>query len=321
MKKTGKWMSLGITAAMVMGLGCTALAEDTIKIGLSEPSLGWPYIAAYAEKFNTLLEDYDDVEAIVLSADGDIEKQTNDINDLIVQDIDVLMVCSLDGEAVIPALAQANAAGIPILAVSNEPGKGGQQYLEAYAGPDDYQEGLIAAEMMLQALGYEEDTEDELKFIIIEGTAGQSTTQLRRQAWEDYMKEHAPNAIVLDSQPCDWDSTLEKSAMQAFLTKYGEEISGVFAEGNSAATAEVVGESGYTIPVVGVGFMQSEKDAIANGILYGCVSQAALADAKLGLETAISIAKGEIATDDYERLIIDMPCITSENAADREVDY
>ncbi len=312
---------LALTLVLVTLLPLTAVAEDKIVIGVSEPSLGWPYIAAYAEKFTAQLPDHAGVEAIVLSADGDIEKQTNDINDLIVQDVDIILVCSLDGDAVIPALAQASAAGIPVLAISNEPGEGGKQYLKAYAGPDDYVEGQIAAELMLKALGYEGGTQEAINIIIIEGAAGQSTTQLRRQAWEDYMAKNAPNATVLDSQPCDWDSTKEISAMQAFLTKYGTQINGVFAEGNAAATAEVVAEAGYTIPVVGVGLMQAEKDAITKGILYGVVTQSATADAKLGLETAIAIVKGEMNTDTYNRYIIDMPVATSENIAQTEVDY
>ena len=317
-----KMLSLIVLTAMIltMVVGASASAE-TVKIGLSEPSLGWPYIAAYAEAFKGLLENNADVEAVVLSADGDIEKQTNDINDLIVQEVDVIMVCSLDGEAVIPALAQADAAGIPVLAVSNEPGEAGKQYLTAYCGPDDYVEGGIAAKLMLEGLGYTEDTQDELNFIIIEGTAGQSTTQLRRDAFEAYMAEHAPNAKILDSQPCDWDSTLEKSAMQAFITKYGDKISGVFAEGNSAATAEVCHENGCTFPVVGVGFNQPEKDAIEGGYLYGAVCQAALADASLGLEKALEIAGGTLVKGNYERFIIDMPTVTAANIAETELDF
>jgi ribose transport system substrate-binding protein len=95
---------------------------DKIVIGLSEPNLGWPYIAAFVRQFQPIIDGMDNVESIVLSANGDIEKQINDINDLIVEQVDIILVCSLDGEAVIPALAQASKAGIPVLAVSNMPG-------------------------------------------------------------------------------------------------------------------------------------------------------------------------------------------------------
>lgn len=299
----------------------TALADDKIVIGLSEPSLGWPYIAAYVKEFNGLLPNYPGVEAVVLSADGSIEKQTNDINDLIVQEVDIIMVCSLDGEAIIPALAQAHAANIPILAVSNEPGESGKQFLSAYTGPDDYVQGKVAAGIMLEALGLASGTDEEIKIVVIEGTAGQSTTQLRTNGWNDYMAEHAPNAKIIDAQPCDWDSTLEKSAMQAFLTKYGDEIDGVFAQGSGAATAEVVAEAGYKIPVVCTGLSKVTHEAIGKGILYGTMAQSPFIDAKLGIETAIAIVKGELDVSQYTRYIIDMPIVTNANIADHQPDY
>ena len=60
--------------------------------------------------------------------------------------MNVLLVTSLDGNAVIPALKNAHEAGIPILAVSNEPAEPGQALLAGYSGPDDYVQGVIAAD-------------------------------------------------------------------------------------------------------------------------------------------------------------------------------
>ncbi len=320
-----KLLTLFLVAAMVFAFAACGQkedpADDKIVIGLSEPSLGWPYIAAYVEEFNKLIPEYENVEAVVLSADGNIEKQTNDINDLIVQKVDIILVCSLDGEAVIPALAQAHDAGIPVLAVSNEPGADGKQYLSAYTGPDDYKQGEIAASIMLEALGYADGTEEEINVVVIEGTAGQSTTQLRTEGWNKYMSEHAPNAKIMDAQPCDWDSALEKSAMQAFLTKYGDKIDGVFSQGSGAATAEVVAEAGYEIPVVCTGLSKATFEAIQSGILYGTMAQSPYIDAKLGIETAIKIVKGELDTSSYQRYIIDMPIATVNNISEHEADY
>ena len=146
---------------------------EEIVIGLSQPSLGWPYIAAYTENFEALVAEESNVSVITLSADASIEKQTNDINDLIVQGVDIILVCSLDGRAVVPAIKAAYDAGIPVLAVSNEPFEEGTQYLSGYSGPDDYEQGRIAADIMIEAIGTEGD------IVMIEGTAGQSTTQLR----------------------------------------------------------------------------------------------------------------------------------------------
>ena len=89
--------------------------------------------------------------------------------------MDVLLVTSLDGNAVIPALKKAKDAGIPILAVSNEPAEPGQALLTGYSGPDDYVQGVIAAELLNDALG------GQGNIAIIEGSPGQSTTLLRTE--------------------------------------------------------------------------------------------------------------------------------------------
>lgn len=287
--------------------------KDKITIGLSEPDLGWPYIAAFVEEFNSLIEEDDKIEAIVLSADGDIEKQVSDISDLTVQEVDIILVCSLDGEAVIPALAQASSSEIPLLAVSNEPGKDGQQYLEGYSGPDDYVQGEIAAEIMKEAIG------TEGKIVMIEGTAGQSTTQLRGEGLKDKLAEIAPGIEVIDAQPCDWDASKEKSATSAFLTKYGSEIKGIFAQGGGDAVAEAVQTSPYDIPVVCTGCNQITLDGIREGRIYGTMQQSPYLDAKQAIDLAKKIVNGE-KLEEF-RNIISMPIVTAENCKDVEADF
>jgi ribose transport system substrate-binding protein len=289
-----------------------------IVIGLSEPSLGWPYIAAFVKELEGVIaKSSANVKLITLSADGSIEKQTNDINDLIVQGVDIIMVCSLDGQAVIPAIKAAYDAGIPVLAVSNEPFAEGQKYLTAYSGPDDYVQGQIAAEIMVDALKKQGKTEGNI--IMIEGTAGQSTTQLRADGFNTKLAEIAPGVKVIDQQPCDWDSALEKTATQAFITKYGDQIDGIFAQGNGNSVGEAVTEAGLSIPVVCTGLSQANYDGIKSGKVYGTMAQSPFIDASQALELGLKIVNGEPL--DQKRYIIPMPVVTSDNISQFTPDY
>ena len=98
-----------------------AFAAEKIVIGHSQPNLGWPYIAAVTNALEAAAKGLEGVEVVTLSADGDIAKQSSDIATLVNRKVNVLLVTSLDGNAVVPALKKAADAGIPILAVSNEP--------------------------------------------------------------------------------------------------------------------------------------------------------------------------------------------------------
>src|SRR5437879_5982450 len=121
---------LALAAITSMMLTTASLeAADKIVIGHSQPNLGWPYIAAVTNALQADAKMIDGVEVVTLSADGDIAKQSSDISTLVNRKVNVLLVTSLDGNAVIPALKAAHDAGIPILAVSNEPADPGKSLL------------------------------------------------------------------------------------------------------------------------------------------------------------------------------------------------
>ncbi|MGH6873423.1 MAG: sugar ABC transporter substrate-binding protein [Aestuariivirgaceae bacterium] len=224
------------TAAATAVLLATAIPSmaDKVVVGHSQPNLGWPYIAAVTNILEAEAKKHPDVELVTLSADGDIAKQSSDISSLVNRKVNVLLVTSLDGNAVIPALKQAADAGIPILAVSNEPAEAGQALLAAYSGPDDYVQGVIAAELLHEALG------GQGGIAIIEGSPGQSTTLLRTQGLKDRLAELKSGITILGAQTADWNPVKAKDVAQAFLTAYGDQLRGVFEEDDNSGVAAAV---------------------------------------------------------------------------------
>ena len=252
----------------------------------------------------------ENVEIVVLSGEADIAKQASDFDTLIAQEVDVILVCSLDGQAIVPSLKAAYDAGIPILAVSNEPAEEGQQYIVGYSGPDDYVQGRIAAELMADALG------GKGNIVIIEGTPGQSTTGLRNDGFTDKMEEEGYEFNILAKQTANWDPVQAKSVMEDFITAYGDEIDGVFSQDDNtaAAAAEVIKEAGLLdqISVVGTGGSKNGTQAIRDGLLYGTMDQSPTTDAEQALKFALMIHAGEELPE--RRNIIPMPKITAGNA-------
>jgi ribose transport system substrate-binding protein len=297
------------TAALASAaLAAPVMAQDIV-IGHSQPNLGWPYIAVVTNKLEAAAKEMDGVEVVTLSADGDIAKQSSDIGTLVNRGVDVLLVTSLDGNAVIPALKQAHDAGIPILAVSNEPAEPGLALLAGYSGPDDYVQGVIAAELLNDALGGTGGV------AIIEGSPGQSTTLLRTDGFKDRLAELGSEITIIGSQTADWNPVKAKDVAQAFLTAYGDELVGVFAQDDNsgAAAAEVFKAAGRDdIKVVGTGGTINGLKAIRDGLMYGTMDQSPTTDARQALEFAVMLAKGESLPE--KRNIIPMPKITAENA-------
>jgi ribose transport system substrate-binding protein len=304
--------SLKGTAIAVLASGLVAataaVAADKIVIGHSQPNLGWPYIAAVTNALEANAKGMEGVEVVTLSADGDIAKQSSDIATLVNRKVNVLLVTSLDGNAVIPALKQVHDAGIPILAVSNEPAEPGQALLAGYSGPDDYVQGVIAAELLHEALA------GEGSIAIIEGSPGQSTTVLRTQGLKDGLAKLNSKITVIGAQTADWNPVKAKDVAQAFLTAYGDTLKGVFAQDDNsgAAAAEVFKAAGRSdIKVVGTGGTINGLKAIREGLMYGTMDQSPTTDAKQALDFALKLAKGEKLPE--KRNIIPMPKITAAN--------
>jgi ribose transport system substrate-binding protein len=299
----------GSAAALAIFLS-TAVPSfaDKIVIGHSQPNLGWPYIAAVTNILEAEAKKMPDVEVVTMSADGDIAKQSSDIGSLVNRKVNVLLVTSLDGNAVVPALKQAADAGIPILAVSNEPSEAGKALLAGYSGPDDYVQGVIAAELLHEAMG------GQGGIAIIEGSPGQSTTLLRTQGLKDRLAELKSGITILGAQTADWNPVKAKDVAQAFLTSHGDNLKGVFAQDDNsgAAAAEVFKAAGRgDIKVVGTGGTKNGLKAIKEGLMYGTMDQSPTTDAKQALEIAIKLAKGEKPAE--KRNIIPMPKITAAN--------
>ncbi|HRD74439.1 MAG TPA: sugar ABC transporter substrate-binding protein [Hyphomicrobiaceae bacterium] len=296
-------------ATLASGLIGPARAQAPIVIGHSQPNLGWPYIAAVTRLLEAEAK-AKRVTLVTLSANGDIAKQSSDIAQLVNRKVKVLLVTSLDGNAVVPALKRAKDVGIPILAVSNEPSEAGQAMLAGYSGPDDYVQGRLAAELLHEALA------GKGGIGIIEGSPGQSTTLLRTKGLKDRLAELKSEIAVIGAQTADWNPVKAKDVAQAFLTAHGAKLVGLFAQDDNsgAAAAEVFKAVGRSdVKVVGTGGTKNGLAAIRSGLMYGTVDQSPAADARQALDIALALAAGQMPKE--KRSLIPMPKITAANVA------
>jgi len=282
-----------------------------VVIGLSQPNLGWPYIAAYTKAYQAAAAKENNVDVIVMSGEGDIAKQSRDMDSLIAKKVDIILVCSLDGNAVVPSIKAAHDANIPVLAVSNEPAASASAMLAGYSGPDDYVQGRIAAELMNDALGGKGNV------AIIEGTPGQSTTAARNKGFEDRLAELKSEIKILGKQTANWDPVQAKTVTEDFLTTYGDKLNGLFSQDDNtaAAAAEVLRAAGKipAVKIVGTGGSKNGVNAIRSGLVYGTMDQSPTTDAQQGLKLALQIVAGKPLAE--KRNIIPMPKITAANVA------
>jgi ribose transport system substrate-binding protein len=96
--------------------------DDTLKIGISLPSATHGWMGALidsAEKQAKALEESDGIEYVMTNA-ADPNKQANDVDDLIAQDVDVIVMLPIESAALSPVGQKIKDAGIPLVIVDRE---------------------------------------------------------------------------------------------------------------------------------------------------------------------------------------------------------
>lgn len=322
-----------LIAGLVFGsvLTGTAQAEEkldwlptTLSKPLNEITIGFAnlgsgvngYVATYLDTFNAYTKELG-VKAIVLDAQVDPAKQSDQVQDLIAQQVDVMIVWPVNSKAIVPALRRAHDAGIPVIVTNSQADPSGAEYFKAYSGPNNITQANAAAEMMVEALGGKGNV------VMIGGLPGYSVAQERDQGFLDVISKH-PEIKVLDSQPADWSREKAQSVMEGFIVKYGDQIDGVYSAdsdmGIGALSAVKAAVAEGKIPAGKIKFTDctlfaTAYDAIKAGDYYGSVLQSPVVDAKTAIQSAIQVLQG---VELPKAVYFESPSITQKNIAEFE---
>ena len=156
MKRKG-FLAILTAMAMIGSMGvCVYAADDAAatedvladytgkadyKIGFSQCTLASPFYVTMKE----VAEDYAKqlgVDFVCVSADDDVTKQNNDINDMISSGIDALILNPINAEGVAPAIEACQKADIPVITVDRNVNDGNT----AYVGRDNEEMGRLVGE-------------------------------------------------------------------------------------------------------------------------------------------------------------------------------
>ena len=176
MKKTLVCVLLVIVISLFASV-FTAYADEPITVGFAAASSGWPWYATFIQHVEDRCK-ANGWESVILSADGDVATQLNQVLDLIEKKVDYIILGPLDALASVPALEKAHDAGIPVIIIGNDID---EQYWDLVAGIrviDDRDLGRSAAEIMADVL---KDKESK-KIFVVDGLAGQPAVTLR---WDE----------------------------------------------------------------------------------------------------------------------------------------
>ena len=131
-------------------LAAPALHAEPATIGVSMHFMRDDYAVKVVDTIESVAAGHAGSRVIVTDANATASKQLADVENLVVQGIDALIVVPIDEKAILPGIRKANAAGIPVIAITHIPNA---EVLTTVAAQGDYANGLASGELLRDRLG------------------------------------------------------------------------------------------------------------------------------------------------------------------------
>ena len=194
-------------------------------------------------------------------ANDKAEQQLTDIDTLINQGAKVLIVLAKDDKAILPAIAKANTAGIPVIAYDRLIEDPSTFYITF----DNKKVGTLMAETLKKLA-------PSGNYAVILGAASDPNSAFLRSGMTDagipkLGDTSGPIKVVFEKNTDNWDTTNAKNNMEAALNANANKIDAVLSENDSMATGVVQALSavGLKVPVSG----QDGDTAALNRVALG----------------------------------------------------
>lgn len=249
-------------------------------VGVSVSTLNNPFFVSMKDGIDQLAKENDTTVKFV-DAQDDSAKQSNDIDDLIQQKVDILLINPVDSSAIVPAVEAANKANIPVIAIdrSSEAGT-----LLTTVASNNQEGGRMAAEYILEKIG------EQGRVVVLEGVPGASATRERGKGFDDFAKEYL---MVLDQQTANFNRAEGLTVMENML-QANKDIQAVFAQNDEMALGaiEALGNNAEMI-VVGFDGTEDGIKSIQEGRMSATIAQKPEEMGKLALQAALDYFEGK----------------------------
>ncbi|MEJ2581152.1 MAG: substrate-binding domain-containing protein [Acidobacteriota bacterium] len=297
-----KWVITGIivvilvVAAFGFRSSSTGSSDDqTLTIAFVPKALNSPFWAAM-ESAAAAEAEAQNVHLVSLAADRetDVERQYQIIENLIQQRVDAILLAPSGSKELVPAIRQANDAGIPVLLLDTRIDQAAADSVGAevltYIGSDNFEGGAVAGRYLAQLL----DGSGEVA--IIEGISGHETADQRRLGFLQGIRD-APGIRVVASQTANWERALAYNVAENLLQAHPE-IDAIFAANDEMALGALeaadAAERLEDVSIVGFDAIPDALDNIRSGRMLGSVAQFPGEMGRLGVLYAVDLLRNRV---------------------------
>lgn len=305
-----KVFSLVLVMMLALGMMAGAMAEDTLRIGLSMHNQTADWAVQFKDTFLALGEE-NGIDVVWNDANSVAADQVNNIDDLLTQDIDVLVVVPADYTALGQALAAAKDLGVKVVNADSKVVEEDQQYVDCFVTADCYEGGKTCGKYLAEFFP-EGATIGGLNYPQIAVIADRFTGT--QDAWNELGRD---DLVLIDKTCTDLNAiaTYTEDMLMA-----NPEIAGfVCLNDNTALScyAACVQLDRPDCVVIGFDGSPAAKQSIANGEMTATLVYSPVDMATYSFDAAAKLAKGEEAEQEVK---VDMWMINPDNIAERDLE-
>ena len=295
-------------ALLVVIASCVAAASEQVTIGFTVWNLQVLFFNQQLDGIRQAAEE-NDVEVVAIDCHNDLTRQVSSIEDLVQQGVDAIIVNPVDAFGVIPAIEDAVAAGIPVIAVDQ---KIKVPPAAMFIGVDNYEAGVQIGQFVVD---YVKDHMGGRAKIGVVGALNSYIQNLRLAGFLEAVKDEIGIQVV---QVVDGQNVLEIAMSAAEnLVAANPDLDIIYTTGEPATVGSVaaVEAAGKTdeVKIVGWDLQKQVIRGIDTGFVIGVVQQDPFAEGYQGVVYALKILKGEEVP---EEVIIPVTIVTQENVDD-----
>lgn len=295
----------GGTGTTAAGTAKDAAGENTpLKVGVSMPNLTNVFFLQIQEGMEKALTGEND-EVIIMDANGDQNKQMNDVSDMINQGCNVIALSPINSDGVRATLEACKEAGVPVIAFNV--GTKNPELVASTIVSDNEESGHMCAKALAEALGG--------KGKVVEITFSTTTTCYQRQkGFEDEIKANYPDIEILQSKDVEKATADYSQPIMVDFINANPELDGVFTINDPTARGAIAAlkEANMIdkVKVVSVDGSDEGKGFIRAGEMVASAAQDPEGIGRNVVEAGYKLIKGEEVEHD---IIMPMTIIDATN--------
>ena len=263
----------------------TAQAK-TYMVGVALANLDLNFVSILRSQMEKQLKDKG-LNSQFADAKGDISLQIQQVDDFINQGADAIIINPVDTQGVMPVIAAAQKANIPLIFVNRKPevkltGK------MAYVGSDS----ALSGKMEIEALAKRLDNKGNIAILM--GALSTEEARQRTKAVEDYVKDH-PGLKVIQKQSANWQRNEAVDKTLSWLQD-GNDINAIIANNDEMAIGAIMALDQLkksNVLVAGIDGTPDGLQFIMNGKMAVTIFQDAKGQATGAVDVAYDMLSGK----------------------------